>query len=133
MFLGIDLGTSEVKLLLLGSDGRTVGQAGTALEVSRPHPMWSEQAPEDWWLATELSVAKLRQAHPQAWAEVRAIGLSGQMHGAVLLDEADRAQRPAILWNDGRSHAECAALTSAAPRLHAIAGNLAMPGFTAPK
>ncbi|HEX5685540.1 MAG TPA: xylulokinase [Ideonella sp.] len=133
MYLGIDLGTSEVKLLLLGPDGHIVGQAGSSLEVSRPRPLWSEQAPEAWWLAVELAVAKLRHANPQAWAEVRAIGLSGQMHGAVLLDEADRVLRPAILWNDGRSHAECAALTAAAPSLHAIAGNLAMPGFTAPK
>jgi xylulokinase len=133
MFLGIDLGTSEVKLLLLGADGRVVGQAGVPLDVSRPQPLWSEQDPHAWWQATEAAVARLRAAHPQAWAEVRAIGLSGQMHGAVLLGEGDQVLRPAILWNDGRSHAECGELTAAAPRLHAIAGNLAMPGFTAPK
>ncbi|WP_374562268.1 xylulokinase [Ideonella sp.] len=133
MHLGIDLGTSEVKLLLLDADGRIVGQAGSPLQVSRPQPLWSEQSPEAWWQATEAAVATLRSAHPQAWAEVRAIGLSGQMHGAVLLDEADRVLRPAILWNDGRSHAECDLLSAAAPRLHTIAGNLAMPGFTAPK
>jgi xylulokinase len=133
MFLGIDLGTSEVKLLLLGGDGRIVGQAGVPLDVSRPQPLWSEQDPHAWWQATETAVAQLRTAHPQAWAELRAIGLSGQMHGAVLLGEGDQVLRPAILWNDGRSHAECDELTAAAPRLHAIAGNLAMPGFTAPK
>jgi xylulokinase len=133
MFLGIDLGTSEVKLLLLGADGRVVGQAGVPLDVSRPQPLWSEQDPHAWWQAAEAAVARLRAAHPQAWAEVRAIGLSGQMHGAVLLGEGDQVLRPAILWNDGRSHAECGELTAAAPRLHAIAGNLAMPGFTAPK
>jgi xylulokinase len=133
MYLGIDLGTSEVKLLLLGTDGRVVGQAGVPLDVSRPQPLWSEQAPADWWQATEAAVATLRAAHPQAWAELRAIGLSGQMHGAVLLGDDDQVLRPAILWNDGRSHAECDELTAAAPRLHAIAGNLAMPGFTAPK
>jgi xylulokinase len=133
MFLGIDLGTSEVKLLLLDAAGRVVGQAGAPLQVSRPRPLWAEQAPADWWRATEVAVAALRGAHPGAFAQVRAIGLSGQMHGAVLLGAQDQVLRPAILWNDGRSHAECAQLTAAAPRLHAIAGNLAMPGFTAPK
>ncbi len=133
MFLGIDLGTSEVKLLLLDDGGRVVGTAGQPLTLSSPRPLWAEQAPADWWAATQAAVARLRAAHPAAFAAVRGIGLSGQMHGAVLLDAADRVLRPAILWNDGRSHAQCATLEAAAPRLHAIAGNLAMPGFTAPK
>ena len=133
MYLGIDLGTSEVKLLLLDGSGRIVGTAGSALTLSAPEPLWSEQAPADWWQATGTAVAQLRAAHPAAFAAVRAIGLSGQMHGAVLLDDADTVLRPAILWNDGRCHAECAELEAAAPRLHDIAGNLAMPGFTAPK
>jgi xylulokinase len=133
MYLGIDLGTSEVKLLLLDGEGRIVGTAGSALALSSPEPLWSEQAPADWWQATGTAVAQLRAAHPAAFAAVRAIGLSGQMHGAVLLDAADTVLRPAILWNDGRCHAECAELEAAAPRLHDIAGNLAMPGFTAPK
>ncbi|MGQ3096056.1 MAG: xylulokinase [Roseateles sp.] len=133
MYLGIDLGTSEVKLLLLDADGHVVGTSGSALTLSCPEPLWSEQHPADWWQATQNAVAQLRAAHPAEFATVRAIGLSGQMHGAVLLDEADTILRPAILWNDGRSHAECDELTASAPRLHAIAGNLAMPGFTAPK
>jgi xylulokinase len=133
MYLGIDLGTSEVKLLLLDGEGRTVGTAGSALTLSSPEPLWSEQNPADWWRATGEAVSKLRAAHPAEFAAVRGIGLSGQMHGAVLLDEADTVLRPAILWNDGRSHAECEELNVAAPRLHDIAGNLAMPGFTAPK
>ncbi|HEY8879774.1 MAG TPA: xylulokinase [Roseateles sp.] len=133
MHLGIDLGTSEVKLLLLDGQGHIVGTAGSALTLSSPEPLWSEQNPADWWRATGQAVSKLRAAHPAEFAAVRSIGLSGQMHGAVLLDEADAVLRPAILWNDGRSHAECAELTAAAPRLHDIAGNLAMPGFTAPK
>lgn len=133
MFLGIDLGTSEVKLLLLSESGQIVGQAGSTLSVSRPQPLWSEQEPQAWWQATEAAVAQLRQTHAQAFAQVRAIGLSGQMHGAVLLGDADQVLRPAILWNDGRSHAECDELTALAPTLHAVAGNLAMPGFTAPK
>lgn len=133
MFLGIDLGTSEVKLLLLDAAGRIVGQAGAPLTVSRPQPLWSEQEPMDWWQATEKAVAQLRSTHAAEFAQVRSIGLSGQMHGAVLLDAQDRVLRPAILWNDGRSHAECAELEARAPNLHAVAGNLAMPGFTAPK
>ena len=133
MFLGIDLGTSEVKLLLLDETGRTVGQAGSPLTVSRPHPLWAEQQPQDWWDATEAAVARLRQTHAQAFASVRAIGLSGQMHGAVLMDGSDQLLRPAILWNDGRSHAQCQELTDSTPQLAQIAGNLAMPGFTAPK
>ena len=133
MYLGIDLGTSEVKLLLLDDAGRIVATAGSALSLSNPEPLWSEQVPADWWRATGSAVATLRGAHPEAFAAVRAIGLSGQMHGAVLLDGDDAVLRPAILWNDGRCHAECAELEAAAPALHDIAGNLAMPGFTAPK
>jgi len=133
MYLGIDLGTSEVKLLLLDDGGRVVGQAAQPLALSRPQPLWSEQSPEDWWQATDAAAARLRASHPHAWAAVRSVGLSGQMHGAVLLDAQDRPLRPAILWNDGRSHAECDELTRRAPALHAVAGNLAMPGFTAPK
>lgn len=132
-YLGIDLGTSEVKLLLLDAQGRIVGQAGSPLQVSRPQPLWSEQSPQDWWQAAESAVRRLRETHPESWAQVRAIGLSGQMHGAVMLGVQDQVLRPAILWNDGRSHAECEEFTRRAPTLHAVAGNLAMPGFTAPK
>lgn len=133
MYLGIDLGTSEVKLLLMGEAGEPVATAGVPLTVSRPRPQWSEQDPAQWWSATRAAIGQLRAAHGAALARVRAIGLSGQMHGAVLLDAADRVLRPAILWNDGRSHRECGLLTEREPRLPAITGNLAMPGFTAPK
>ncbi|HKR41167.1 MAG TPA: xylulokinase [Paraburkholderia sp.] len=133
MYLGIDLGTSEVKVLLLAPDGRVVGTAGTPFVVSRPHPRWSEQNPADWWDGTRRALAALREAHPHEFAQVRGIGLSGQMHGAVLLDAHDNVLRPAILWNDMRAVDECAELTARAPQLHRIAGNLAMPGFTAPK
>ena len=133
MYLGIDLGTSELKLLLLDEQRRIVASVGEPLAVSRPHPLWSEQAPSDWWKALDAAMQRLHVAQPAAMAAVRAIGPSGQMHGAVLLDERDVVLRPAILWNDGRSSAQCAALEAALPALHAIAGNLAMPGFTAPK
>jgi xylulokinase len=133
MFLGLDIGTSAVKAVLIDETGRLVGQAGAPLSVSRPHPGWSEQNPDDWWRATLGAVDALKADHPQALAAVRGVGLSGQMHGATLLDAADRPLRPAILWNDGRAAAECAALEKACPRSREISGNLAMPGFTAPK
>jgi xylulokinase len=133
MYLGLDLGTSALKALLLADDHRIVGTAGAALAVSRPQPLWSEQHPDQWAQALESVMAALRARHADALAQVRAIGLSGQMHGAVLLDADHAVLRPAILWNDGRSAAECEQLARAVPRLAQIAGNLAMPGFTAPK
>jgi xylulokinase len=133
MYLGIDLGTSEVKLLLLDSAYRVVDTVGEALSVSRPQPLWSEQDPADWWQATERCVQTLRTRQPSFWAQVKGIGLSGQMHGAVVLDVALKPLRPAILWNDGRCAAECEELLRRVPDLHQRTGNLAMPGFTAPK
>ncbi|MEF7613586.1 xylulokinase [Aquincola sp. MAHUQ-54] len=133
MFLGLDYGTSEVKALLLDERHRVLGTAGAPLEISRPQPGHSEQAPAAWWDGTRAACAELRAAQPEAWARVRAIGLSGQMHGAVLLDGADRVLRPAILWNDTRSAAECQAMTAEMPALAMLSGCVAMPGFTAPK
>ena len=130
MFLGIDIGTSGVKAVLLGAKGHIIAQASSALTVQRPHPLWSEQDPADWWNATQAAVLALPA---DLRARVEAVGLAGQMHGATLLGADDRPLRPAILWNDGRSHAECAALEAAVPDLRAISGNIAMPGFTAPK
>ena len=133
MFLGIDLGTSEIKLLLLGLDGRIAATAAAPLAIQRPQPLWSEQQPADWWAGLEAACAQLAKQAPDAFAAVQAIGLAGQMHGAVVLDAQGSVLRPAMLWNDGRSGAECIALEAALPTLHGIAGNLAMPGFTAPK
>lgn len=133
MFLGIDLGTSEVKLLLLSDTHRIVAVAGEKLSISRPRPSWSEQDPVEWWEAASRAAMRLRVAEPEAFSAIRAIGLSGQMHGATLLDANDQVLRPAILWNDTRADAECAELTARFPALPAVAGNLAMPGFTAPK
>ena len=131
--LGIDLGTSELKLALVDATGALVASAGAPLTVSRPHPHWAEQHPHDWWDALVAAANALRSRHPDAWDAVRAIGLSGQMHGAVLVDEERRVLRPAILWNDTRSSAQCEELVRRLPSLPEIAGNLAMPGFTAPK
>jgi xylulokinase len=133
MYLGIDLGTSEVKALLMASTGRIVAGAGRPLQVLRPHVRWSEQVPEDWWQCTLGAIEHLRQSHGAELAAVRSIGLAGQMHGATLLDEANRVLRPAILWNDTRADTQCLELMIRAPSLELISGNLAMPGFTAPK
>ncbi len=133
MYLGIDLGTSGVKLLLLDDAHHEHASADAALTQQQPQPGWSEQHPADWWQALQAAAAQLRAEAPAAWASVRAIGLSGQMHGAVVLDAQDKVLRPAILWNDGRASAECAELERAVPALQQITGNLAMPGFTAPK
>ena len=130
MFLGIDIGTSAVKAVVVDELGVLVGEASRPLDVSRPKPLYSEQNPDDWWRATSDAVATLDPVHRKA---VRAIGLAGQMHGATLLDSADRPLRPAILWNDGRSDVECAELEAAEPRSRAITANMAFAGFTAPK
>jgi xylulokinase len=132
MYLGIDLGTSGVKATLIDDDQTIVGSGTAALEVSRPHPGWSEQDPRDWIAATERAIGALREAHAGALAAVRGIGLSGQMHGATLLDARDQPLRPCLLWNDTRAHGEAAAL-DADPRFRAITGNIVFPGFTAPK
>lgn len=130
MYLGIDIGTSGVKAVLVDDAGIMVHQAIAPIGLSRPKPLWSEQDPADWWTATNTAVAAL---NPSLRRQVRAIGLAGQMHGATLLDRHMQPLRPAILWNDGRSAAECAALEERVPDLATITGNRAMPGFTAPK
>lgn len=130
MYLGIDIGTSGVKAILMDDAGVVVEIANAPLAVSRPHALWSEQDPADWWAATNSAVSDLDLQKRHA---VKAIGLSGQMHGATLLGADQRALRPAILWNDGRSAAQCNALESDIPDLGQITGNRAMPGFTAPK
>jgi xylulokinase len=132
MYLGLDLGTSGVKAMLIDDDQRVVGVANAALDISRPYPGWSEQDPLDWIRAAREAVSGLKAAHGRDLAAVKGIGLSGHMHGATLIDSADQVLRPCILWNDTRSHVEAAAL-DADPRFRAITGNIVFPGFTAPK
>jgi len=132
-FLGLDVGTSSVKALLIDASQRTLAEASAPLSVSRPKPLWSEQDPEDWVEGVESAVAALRRHAPGEFARLTGVGLSGQMHGATLLDGNDRPLRPAILWNDGRSFAECAELKRRVPDVETRTGNLVMPGFTAPK
>ncbi|GGF05238.1 xylulokinase [Aliidongia dinghuensis] len=133
MFLGLDFGTSSVKALLVDEEQRIVGHAAVALTAASPAPGWSEQDPEAWWQAMLGAVDALKAAHPRELAAVAGLGLCGQMHGAVLTDRNGRVLRPCILWNDTRSTRECRELEEIFPQLHDVTGNLAMPGFTAPK
>ncbi len=130
LYLGIDLGTSGVKVIAMDEGNAVTGEAAAALGISRPGPLMSEQDPADWWAAVDAAVLQLGSG---IRASIAAIGLTGQMHGAVPLDAAGEVLRPAILWNDGRSHAECAEMEAMVPDLADITGNRAMPGFTAPK
>src|SRR5450631_3145076 len=130
MYMGIDIGTSAVKAVVIDDSGAVADQASAPLSVSRPQPLWSEQNPADWWSAANIAVSDLRLTLRKA---VRAIGLSGQMHGATLLDRKHQALRPAILWNDGRSSRQCTELEQGVAGMLQITGNRAMPGFTAPK
>jgi xylulokinase len=132
-FLGIDIGTSAVKGVLVDGRQTVLAEATSPVASRQPRPGWSEQDPADWLRATDDVVAALRTAAPNELAAVAGLGLSGQMHATLLLDDADAVIRPAILWNDGRATAECGELEAAVAGLPAIAGVIAMPSFTAPK
>jgi xylulokinase len=127
--VGLDVGTTGVKALAVAADGTVVASAESSYGLSQPQPGWSEQAPEDWWKGSESAIASLGRH------EVAGIGLSGQMHGLVALDEGERVLRPAILWNDQRTAAECAEIERqiGLERLISLTGNRALTGFTAPK
>jgi xylulokinase len=127
--VGLDVGTTAVKALAVSPDGDILARREVGYELSTPRPGWSEQDPEDWWRATEEALAGLDAG------EVAGIGLSGQMHGLVLLDDRDRVLRPAILWNDQRTGEQCAAIEERVglDRLIELTGNRALTGFTAPK
>jgi xylulokinase len=127
--VGLDVGTSGVKGLRLSPEGEVLGRAEESYPLSIPQPGWAEQGPEGWWSAAEAAVATL------GGEDVAGIGLSGQMHGLVVLDADDRVLRPAILWNDQRTAAECAEIEARVGlrELIRLTGNRALPGFTAPK
>ncbi|NLQ18955.1 xylulokinase [Marinomonas sp. M1K-6] len=131
MYLGLDLGTSGLKGVVIDDKGSVVAQASAPLTVNSPQATWSEQDPESWWQACLEVIELLHQRLDLS--KVKAIGLSGQMHGATLLDQNGQVLRPCILWNDGRSQAQCEALMTQFPELIERSGNLFMPGFTAPK
>ena len=135
LFLGIDISTTSAKALLIDGRGQAAGIGSTDLPLYTPQPLWSEQDPADWW---QGAVQSIRQALSQAGVggeAVQAVGLTGQMHGLVLLDASGDVLRPAILWNDGRTSAQCREITErvGAHRLLETTGNRALTGFTAPK
>src|SRR5215216_479401 len=135
LLLGIDLSTTGAKALLIDPEGRVVGSATTPLSLSSPHPLWSEQEPREWWEATANSIKQVLAETNVSGDDIAAIGLTGQMHGLVVLDDERQVLRPAILWNDQRCGAECDDIRARVgrERLLQITGNDALTGFTAPK
>ncbi len=136
VFLGIDIGTSGTKTLAIDAEGRILADATETYPCYVPKPLWSEQDPEDWWQATVKTVRKVMRAAKLKKADVKGIGLSGQMHGSVFLDRRNKVLRRAILWNDQRTAAECAEMedrVGGRRNLIKLVANPAMTGFTAPK
>ncbi len=132
-YLGIDVGTSSVKAVLLDQDQNVIAESSSPIEVARPQPLWSEQDPHAWWKAAHQAISQVRTIAAQDFQQLEGIGLSGQQHSATLLDRHGAVLRPAILWNDGRCGRECAELIARIPDFLTRASNTAMPGFTAPK
>ena len=129
-YIGLDLGTSSLKAILIDGDQTVLAEHVVSLTVARPHSGWSEQDPEQWFDATKAAITAL--GTQTDLSGVKAIGMSGHMHGATLIDAADQVLRPCILWNDTRSAAEAATM-DADPQFRALTGNIVFPGFTAPK
>lgn len=132
-FIGIDIGTTSVKILIIDEAGKIIKTVTKAYPIYFPQPMWSEQNPEEWWKETVKGLDELLEGINKE--EVKSIGLSGQMHGLVLLDEKDEIIRPAILWNDQRTEKECSYLNNeiGKDKISDWTGNVALTGFTAPK
>ncbi len=132
-YIGIDIGTSSVKTILIDENGNTVKSISKEYPIYYSRPLWAEQDPDDWWIQTKLSLSELLSNIDGE--KVNAISLSGQMHGLVILDEKDEVIRPAILWNDGRTEDECRYLNQEIGRdkISYYTGNIALTGFTAPK
>jgi len=133
--LGLDISTTGAKALVIAEDGRVVASHTTPQPISTPKPLWSEQNPADWWDGISASIRVALKAANVTGADISAIGLTGQMHGLVLLDSAGKVLRPSILWNDQRTQAQCDEMTEKIgfKRLIQLTGNRALTGFTAPK
>lgn len=135
-YLGIDIGTSGTKTLLIDQSGKVLAEANAEYPMHQPKPGWTEQSPEDWWNAVVKTVREVIAKGNLAPGDVKAIGLSGQMHGSVFLDKNDNVIRPALLWNDQRTAAECDEITTKAggrKSLIKMVANPALTGFQAPK
>jgi xylulokinase len=134
-FLGIDVSTTGVKALLIDTAGEVIGTANTEQPLSTPQPLWSEQDPADWWNGALTSIRAVLADTGVDGGQIVALGLTGQMHGLTLLDEGGKVLRPAILWNDQRTGAQCDEIQARLGKAHLIqlTGNVALTGFTAPK
>ena len=132
-YLGIDVGTSSVKALLVDEEGRVVKTASPEYEFQTPKPLWAETDPSIWWDATQIAIKELLSGEDPN--NVKGVGLTGQMHGMCLLDKNDMILRPCIMWNDQRSHEECDEIAEKVgkQKVIEITGNPVLPGFTAPK
>jgi xylulokinase len=135
LLLGIDIGTSGSKALLLAADGSVVASATGEYPLYTPRPLWAEQDPADWWTATTGAIRRVLGTTGVSAEQIAGVGLTGQMHGLVLLDAAGRVLRPCIMWNDQRTGPQCAAITArlGLPKLLELIANPLLPGFTAPK
>src|SRR5512140_2046378 len=134
-FLGIDVSTTSSKALLIDAHGEVLATASSPHTLQTPRPLWSEQDPAEWWQATAASIRAVLAKAGMSGEQVGAVGLTGQMHGLVLLDEAGQVLRPAILWNDQRTQQQCDEIHAriGRERFIQITGNVALTGFTAPK
>lgn len=135
LLLGLDVSTTAVKAALVSARGEVIGVASAPLTLSTPRPLWSEQAPGDWWASAQRSIREVLASSGASGGDILAVGLTGQMHGLTLLDGHDEVLRPAILWNDQRTARQCDEMraTVGRDRLISICGNDALTGFTAPK
>ena len=133
MFIGIDLGTSSIKTILIDENQKTIGNASISIELLNPKSGFFEQEPDSWFKATLKCFEKLKKEFPKEYRATQSIGISGQMHGATLIDKNNSVLRPCILWNDTRSMSQCIEMEKKYPSLREKSGNIAMPGFTAPK
>lgn len=133
MYLGIDIGTSAVKSVLIDRNQSVIAIASESLKISKRKPLYSEQNPNDWWHASLKTITSIKKSKPFDFCQLKSIGLTGQMHGAVCLDKKGEILYPAILWDDGRSYKECNYLNKHHKDFEQLGGNLVMPGFTAPK
>src|SRR5512138_649785 len=134
-FLGIDTSTTSSKALLIDQEGKVVGVASSPHTLQIPRPLWSEQDPREWWEAVAASIRSVLEQTGIGGEGIAAVGLTGQMHGLVLLDEAGNVLRPAILWNDQRTQSQCDEIHQriGKEKFIQITGNVAPTGFTAPK
>ncbi len=134
-FVGLDVGTTGAKVILIDEDGRVVNTTSSEYPMYNPKPLWSEQNPEDWWQAVQVSFRKIIGESKIDAGAIKGVGLTGQMHGIVLLDKEGKVLRPCLMWNDQRTSKECEDITSVIgfDNLLRITGNAVLPGFTAPK